>query len=403
MEDGAADEAMAFDPQHVERFAKMGPLESKRYLPVADILRHLREKPAAALTPGDVQLILKAELLLNGAGAAIATVHEYKDRLGPAYERELIKIYIRFNMPEAEAATEEFFRKHHGSNAALHFRVTTLVRSGRLAEARHLVLDFAAAHWALNPALMQWFRRFRLTEHMVRYGNDFAAKLLPHEAKLIAAVAEHRPIGSAIYINLDRDFGRRRAMDFFWSERFCSLERLAAVNAQALPGKIVESRFSAKPPLGRGAVGCALSHWRALELALDSDADVTIVMEDDAIPLFPLSGEVLAAAKEHDIVFANDRNYRRWKDTRPGAPALVAPDKADMSGGADCYIVSKAGASKLLRRLENHPINRHIDGVYTTMALSQSIRGAILTAPLAEHYDFGHSTRFEEETLGTRG
>lgn len=86
----------------------------------------------------------------------------------------------------------------------------------------------------------------------------------------------------AYYINLDRSAGRRE-----WFERQArrlgiAFERVAAVDAAALPEpELTRLRSMASAPLSAGEIGCFLSHRRIWKTIVERDDEWAFVAEDD--------------------------------------------------------------------------------------------------------------------------
>ncbi|RZA20413.1 MAG: glycosyltransferase family 25 protein [Lysobacteraceae bacterium] len=138
------------------------------------------------------------------------------------------------------------------------------------------------------------------------------------------------PQGVACYlINLDRSPGRLADMLPRLEALGIAFERVPGVDGMTLD----EGEFAAQTrenryykPLRRGEVGCQLSHLKALQAFLGSDARYALVLEDDAL-LDPAFVEVLRAAialrdrdpdpiRQWDVLKLN-RNRRRHVDLAP--------------------------------------------------------------------------------------
>lgn len=125
---------------------------------------------------------------------------------------------------------------------------------------------------------------------------------------------------------------------------------------------LIGRHFWGKPEAKPGAIGCFLSHRRAWEDFLASDAPHALICEDDAVLTEGPCRAVEAARKTGaDIVFANDR-LASWGaadgivGTRPlpeimadlatrGGPAAAGLKRAP---GGDAYLLSRDGAARLL-------------------------------------------------------
>ncbi|MEM6623325.1 MAG: glycosyltransferase family 25 protein [Pseudomonadota bacterium] len=106
-----------------------------------------------------------------------------------------------------------------------------------------------------------------------------------------------------------------------------------------------------------GALGCFLSHRLAWETILNQGLEAALICEDDAA--FQGGVDLLNGADGADLVFANGR-MAAWSQAVGGArdlPQVVAglarfggPKALGIkpSPGADCYLVTAAGAGRLL-------------------------------------------------------
>jgi glycosyl transferase, family 25 len=117
-------------------------------------------------------------------------------------------------------------------------------------------------------------------------------------------------------------------------------------------------RLSLRWPLSRGEIGCAASHRLAIEQVLKSGENFGCVIEDDGKPLSTfaefLDADWLAALRPFDILkLAGDEASR--KDllavpiARRAGRRICVPLHPSYS--ARCYIISREGAVRILRRL----------------------------------------------------
>ena len=118
------------------------------------------------------------------------------------------------------------------------------------------------------------------------------------------------PINSAamppIYvINLDRDFERMASLAGSLQALALPFERVSAVLGKEVPGweKLVDGKLYGarnRLPMPRpGEVGCYLSHLKAMEEFLRTDAPWCVILEDD-VEVRPECVEVLAALGQKD-------------------------------------------------------------------------------------------------------
>ena len=200
---------------------------------------------------------------------------------------------------------------------------------------------FAAAH-RLDPA------------HPDYAAKQAAAVLYQRVARTLAARPDMGdPLATAV-INLDRNGERRTCIE----RLFPGIHRIPAVEGSRLSAAAV-TRLLSRPgdPGGRGTLGCFLSHAAAWDWALAAGHPHTLVVEDDVIPLLDLPRRVgpLGLPPGYDLVFVNDRMETRLDPAgvtapsmRPLSESMLTFPPEDNAPGADGYIVSAAGAAKLL-------------------------------------------------------
>ena len=193
-----------------------------------------------------------------------------------------------------------------------------------------------------------------------------------------------------VCISLDRRPDRWTAFKDRASAAGLHAERLSAVDAKSFDAKkhpsvsvitahnlhygVRRSPYEINVP---GAVGASLSHFKAWEQLRSSTAPAMIVFEDDS----PMPADMRARVEtmlsslpdDWDIV-----NFHRtyFGDGVYGCKAGTA-DKSpwqtcDSLAGAHAYLVSRAGAEKLLARA--YPIELHVDAYMAFMARLGHVR-----------------------------
>jgi GR25 family glycosyltransferase involved in LPS biosynthesis len=118
--------------------------------------------------------------------------------------------------------------------------------------------------------------------------------------------------------------------------------------------------------LGKGTLGCFLSHVSAWERVAASENEAAIVLEDDVTfsSFEPLNFVNLPPGL--DILFISDRMSLREPDlfplaVRPTIRLLEFLDSTHAMGG-DGYVLTRSGAHKLLRACEHDYFFGHVDG-----------------------------------------
>ncbi len=184
-----------------------------------------------------------------------------------------------------------------------------------------------------------------------------------------------RPVGAFVrvsrmnvrcyVINLERDTERwdriRAVLSGFES---VSVTRIDAIRGSILPDSACEL-LTRSPRMIRhkGTLGCSLSHALAWEAIARADEPWGIVFEDDS---YPQDLDVLQNWEmpgELDLIFCNARmSYRQDGLTvLPLFPAFGFIMRNNTAIGGDGYIVSRAGAEKLLSYFAEDGFLSHVD------------------------------------------
>jgi len=202
-------------------------------------------------------------------------------------------------------------------------------------------------------------------------------------------------VTAAIYvINRRADTDRLAEFSASAAEFNLEIERIAAFDGHDplapffLYHDLLGDTFWGKETIKPGAFACYLSHAAAWRRLLASDHEMALICEDDVA--FSQSPTALIAEAENldafDIIFANERavNWRNavieGDDLTPVGEVLSALASKDLTPGesiakapgGDCYLVSKAGAAKLLTYLAEDKVIAGVDW----MMLRRSIGAA---------------------------
>jgi glycosyl transferase family 25 len=168
-------------------------------------------------------------------------------------------------------------------------------------------------------------------------------------------------------INLDRDTERMASIHANLVRIGLSYERLPAVMGKDVPDweKLVDLPAYAwrnRLDMPRaGEVGCTLSHLKALETFLKTDASWCVVLEDD-VEVLPACAEVLRSLAEKDdwdlVKLFNFHSGMPVKKRALGsAHHLVAHLTRTTSSAA--YVVNRRAAETLLKSMR--PISEQVD------------------------------------------
>ena len=172
-----------------------------------------------------------------------------------------------------------------------------------------------------------------------------------------------------VFINLDKDSERRTRIEGQLAHLGLPGERLPAVWWKHLPPAEQSLLYSAErnhglyyQPLVDGEKGCYASHIQAWRQLLASDAPALVVLEDDVrlTPQFPDEVNAIAALQEPwDMVKLLGRDREKVRSQRPLVPGTALVDYSRVPSMTAGYVVSRAGAAKLLAHRQ--PFGRPID------------------------------------------
>lgn len=160
-------------------------------------------------------------------------------------------------------------------------------------------------------------------------------------------------------INLDRSPHRLRMAEAEFRRLGRTFIRVSAVDGGAVPPEM-QSWYSQELAVREGnlrlipgKIGCHLSHLKVARLFLDSGAAAAVVCEDDVRfePHFnAVLPEVLAAAQDWDLIRLSSVTWHFAipRACLPCGARLV--EFVRVPGGTACYLISRRGAEKLVRR-----------------------------------------------------
>lgn len=168
-------------------------------------------------------------------------------------------------------------------------------------------------------------------------------------------------------INLDRDTERMDSIRANLDRMGLKFERLPAVMGKDVPEweKLVDmSAYAWRNRLDMpraGEVGCTLSHLKAMETFLRTDAPWCVILEDD-VEVLPACGEVLRTLGEKDDwdlvkLFNFHSGLPVKKRALAGGHRLVVHLTRTTSSAA--YVVNRRAAETLLKSMR--PISEQVD------------------------------------------
>ena len=168
-------------------------------------------------------------------------------------------------------------------------------------------------------------------------------------------------------LNLERSVDRRKFMEEQLNRLGWRYEFIRAVDGRSLSRKQLDLYSKAEAmkykhrELGRGEVGCALSHAGMWQRLVEDGLEAVLILEDDV-----LVGEMLARILSNIDVFPDDWDLVNFKTDVAQLPfgepffdiykfcRFASPPNRTCA-----YLLSLAGARKLLR--EAFPIRRPVD------------------------------------------
>ncbi|MEM7059153.1 MAG: FkbM family methyltransferase [Pseudomonadota bacterium] len=140
---------------------------------------------------------------------------------------------------------------------------------------------------------------------------------------------------------------------------------------------LIGTHFWGEDTIKTGAIGCFLSHRRAWQHVIDMGVEAALICEDDVVLTEDLGRptSVASTVADLDVLFANDR-LGAWAEAAfPGQPVSPVADVVEMlartggpkeaglkpSPGADCYLLTRRGAERLLALTEAQRIVCGVD------------------------------------------
>lgn len=173
----------------------------------------------------------------------------------------------------------------------------------------------------------------------------------------------------AYVLNLDRSEERMAAFRVAFANALPIFTRISGCVGSTLPDVVTDLLVRNFPSAGKGGLGATLSHAAAWEKILKSDKPYGIILEDDTQPLknFPKLISDLGLQADFDVCFANQR-MSKLNDYQDSDLTYISciealrgfPPNHNTPGG-DCYIVSKAGAEKLLQLFSTDGFGSFLD------------------------------------------
>lgn len=208
-------------------------------------------------------------------------------------------------------------------------------------------------------------------------------------AALAGTLAEAQATGPApalAIVNLDRNPGRLAETEAHFAGCRMPRFRVPAIEGARLPD--AAARRLGGDPARRGTLGCFLSHAAAWEAMLARGLSHCLVVEDDTMPLLDLPRHwgVFGLPEQVDLCFVNDRMA-----PRAAVPAFQVITVAEAlhqfpsernAAGADGYLISAAGARKLLGWLAEDGFAEDVDWRLVAYAISPAERA---TLPAGSH------------------
>ena len=291
-------------------------------------------------------------------------------------------------LPDAEwlAHYSQLYAFHGTDLDAIDDRARALLRHAPTEPRLHAIRgDVARQRRDWPGAVHSFAEAARLRPEHEEYGAKAAAAR--HYARLqqTASPARSGPGYAAIVINLDRNAERLAELHRQFAGSRVPLHRQPAVEGSRLPAAAVR-RLPGDAAAPRGTLGCFLSHAAAWETLLASQDSHALIMEDDVIPLLDLPATLgpLGIPEGFDLCFVNDRLEAKLGAAEAGglttqtlAATMAAFHPEDNAPGGDGYVLSRAGAEKLLGWIAEDGMAADVDWRLLAYALTADEVGAI--------------------------
>jgi hypothetical protein len=289
-----------------------------------------------------------------------------------------------------------------GAGAAIRARlVGHYLRTGQLAQAIDLLRSLVGRAEGQAGALLRYSLRLGCWNEARAFLQECGQanvgdRLFARKASLEIDAAARRVAGALpsghCFINLRRSTGRREGVRARWRALGIEAQFVDAVDGVEMSA----GEYELWCPSARrepGSVGNGLSHLGAWRRLLETNEPHAFVFEDDAWPFADLAigadlGGLIASCAA-DLLFVNERACYRWweqepRGFRPLALALASAESEQRAIGTDGYLVTRAGARKLI---DNYEQDRVFSPTDWQMVLY------CLTAAEVEHLPEGFARR----------
>ncbi|WAP52911.1 hypothetical protein OL239_07170 [Arthrobacter sp. ATA002] len=220
----------------------------------------------------------------------------------------------------------------------------------------------------LAAVMGRWDLVQRLVDPFKSEDSTFALQVLQERQRISTGFSGQQMEITAYVLNMPSDVRKLNLVSAHLNRLDVRMERQAGVDA----GTMTAGEWAAwaghdRLNLGAGAMGCALGHVAMWERFLASSDSFCLMMEDDAYPFVHGDiGALIDGAEEFDVLFVhNGMSALKSGNLRHGYTSVwEALEKRPEGGGwgAYGYILSKAGAEKLVDAVRADRITGHIDG-----------------------------------------
>lgn len=169
------------------------------------------------------------------------------------------------------------------------------------------------------------------------------------------------------YINLNRSKDRKiKLEEYFKEHEFTNITRIEAVDGSLLDRPELEKQYNIQPTISKNEIGCALSHYKAIETVYNDQHEYALIIEDDCrfeylkhqiIPLINL----LSEKEDWEVIklATVDRYYKQNSKTIKH----IVDNKFNKEGGSSAvaYIINKKGCKKIIE--EKKKITLHVSEI----------------------------------------
>ena len=160
------------------------------------------------------------------------------------------------------------------------------------------------------------------------------------------------------YINLDSSSDRKeKLLKFFCEEGVCQYKRVNAIDGNSVDIENLKNKYHIYENLSKPEIGCALSHYKAIEMFYESGENYGLIIEDDCsfdYVKFQKQSlqDLINECTDWEVLKLSDISMEYKK--KPELAQELALKKFVKKGGsgAQAYIIKKEAAAKILEHIK---------------------------------------------------